>query len=91
MVVRFREAIFRFQARLINVENGEIVMSIDVSQGTSRVIPEPKTITINRSGLSNIPEQNIDTDDPDRRRLVVRQVMDSCLNRITKASQGSRR
>lgn len=82
-LVRVREAVFRFQARVINVENGEIVMSIDVSQGTSRVISPPRTMVITSSPIANSSTQVIDTDQPDRRREVVSQVMDTFLARLT--------
>jgi hypothetical protein len=82
-LVRVTESVFRFQARLINVDNGEIVMSIDVSQGTSRAISEPETIDVQMSPLQGATTSEIDTDDPERRREVVTQVMDSFLVRLS--------
>jgi hypothetical protein len=81
-LVRVQEAIFRVQARVISVENGEILMSIDVSQGTSSAIPEPKAIVVQSSPTQGVATQTIDTDDPDRRRRAVSQVMDTLLARL---------
>jgi hypothetical protein len=86
-LVRIREAVFKLQARVINVENGEIVMSIDVSQGTSRVISPPMTISVRSSPIGSGSTNEIDTDEPDRRRAVVSQVMDTFLARLAQGSQ----
>jgi hypothetical protein len=85
-LVRVREAVFRFEARVINVEDGEIVMSIDVSQGTSRVISSPMTVPITSSPLETASKRDIDTDEPDRRRVVVKQVMDGLVSRLTQGA-----
>lgn len=85
-LVRVREAVFKLQARVINVENGEIVMSIDVSQGTSRVVSSPTIISVQSSPIGNGSTNDIDTDDPDRRRAVVSQVMDAFLARLVQGS-----
>ena len=82
-LVRVHEAQFRFQARVISVDNGEIVMNIDVAQSTSRVIPETKTIEVTSSPIQHSSGQRIDTDEPERRRWVVSQVMDTFLARLT--------
>jgi hypothetical protein len=89
-LVRVREAVFRFQARVINVENGEIVMSIDVSQGTSRVISPPRTMVVTSSPMSGSSTRAIDTDQPDRRRAAISQVMDTFLERLTQRTAAAK-
>lgn len=81
-LLRVREAIFLMRARLINVENGEIVMSLDVSQGTSRVIDPPKEIKVESNPMQGVQTQAIDTDTTERRRTVVDQVMRTFLSRL---------
>jgi hypothetical protein len=80
--VKVREAVFHFQAKVISVDKGEIVMSIDASQGTSRVLQEPKGIEITTS-LAGADAREIETDMPDRRQSAVDQVMAVLLARLT--------
>jgi hypothetical protein len=78
--VRIKESRFTFQAKLINVENGEIVVSMDFSQGTSRVEP-PLDIRV-QLGRDEIIA-TIDT--PERQRKAVKQVMEAFSSHISTA------
>jgi hypothetical protein len=71
-VIRMKEARFTFQAKLINVENGEIVVSMEISQSTSRVSP-----TIDMDVLVSRGQTIITADTPQRRQATVTQVMDA--------------
>jgi hypothetical protein len=84
-LVQVGEAIFKFQARLISVDNGEILMNIEILQGTSRVSP-PQKLDVTSSPLNGMSRHFIDTDGPDRRQTVVSQVMAAFLSRL---SQGT--
>jgi hypothetical protein len=81
--VRVREAFYQFQARVISVDKGEIVMSIEASQTTSRSPAQPITFSWQSSpgGLSGPRE--IDTNTPEHRREVVDEVMAVVLARLT--------
>jgi hypothetical protein len=80
--VKVSEVVFHFQAKVISVDDGEIVMSIDASQGTSRVLEQPKSIEITTSPAGS-GAREIDTDMPDRRQSAVDQVMAVLLARLT--------
>jgi len=79
------EAIFKFQARVISVDNGEILMNIEISQGTSRVSPR-QTIEVTSSPLDGLSTHFIDTDGPDRRREVVSEVMAAFFSRLAQGT-----
>jgi hypothetical protein len=70
--VRVKEARFTFQAKLINVENGEIVVSMEISQSTSRVSP-----ATNIKGQASTRETIAIIDTPQRRQAAVEQVMEA--------------
>jgi len=76
--VRIKEAKFTFQAKLINVENGEIMVSMDISQSTSRVSP-----AVNMSVPLNQGHTTIKVDTSQRRKEVVFQVMDAFSDHIS--------
>jgi hypothetical protein len=76
--IRIKEARFDFQAKLINVENGEIVLSMDISQSTSRVSP-----MTSMDVLANRGETTITIDSPQRRQAAVVQVMDAFNSHIS--------
>ncbi len=61
-------------------------MNIDVAQGTSRVIPEAKTINVTISPIQGASTDEIGTDEPDRRRTAVSQVMAAVLARLTEGN-----
>jgi hypothetical protein len=76
-VVRIKEARFGFEAKLINVENGEIVISVDLSQSTSRVAPSlDMIIQLNRE------ETVIEIDTLKRRQAATTQVMEGFSSHI---------
>ncbi len=78
-----KEARYTFQARLINVENGEILVSVDIAQSTSRVAP------IDWEVQSRGSETIAPIDTPQRRRRAVTQVMEALSNHISpRDSQG---
>lgn len=83
-LARVHEAVFRFQARLINVVNAEIVMAVDIMQGTSRVT-SPWTMRISSRGAS----AEIDTNTAERRRAAVTQVMRAFLARLARTSESA--
>ena len=76
--IRIKEARFVFQAKLINVENGEILVSMDISQSTSRVSP-----MTSMDVLPNREESTMSIDSPQRRQAAVMQVMDAFNNHIS--------
>jgi hypothetical protein len=73
---RVTESVFRLQARVIDVDTGEIVMSIELSQGTSRVASVSQAIDVQSS------QSQIDADGPERKYEARKQVMDSFLARL---------
>jgi hypothetical protein len=82
-VVRVHEKVFSLRARAINVENGEIVMSVDVSQGTSYALPEPKTVAIVEQSLfERVGTKEVTTDEPERLQKAIEQVLDAFLSRL---------
>jgi hypothetical protein len=83
--IRIKEARFTFQAKLINVENGEIVVSMDISQSTSRVSP-----MTSMDVLPNREETTMTIDSPQRRQAAVMQVMDAFNNHISARSPQAR-
>ena len=85
-LVRVKEAVFRIQARLIDVKDGSIKLSIDVSQGTSRVVETPKSIPFSFGLFSDVPHE-ITTDTKERRALAFAQVMDVFLDKVATVSK----
>jgi hypothetical protein len=76
--VRMKEARFTFQAKVINVENGEILVSMDISQSTSRVPP-----AINSTVRLSPGETIVTVDTPARRQSAVFQVMEALNAHVT--------
>jgi len=75
--VRVKEARLRFQAKLINVENGEIVILMDFSQSTSRVAPKlDMEVQLGRR------EPVITIDTRQLRQAVLTQVMDAFSSHV---------
>jgi hypothetical protein len=75
--VRMKEERFSFQAKVINVDDGEILVSMDISQSTSRVSPAINTNVQLRRG-----ETILTVDTPERRQAAVVQVMEALNNHI---------
>ena len=75
--LRVKEARLSFQAKLINVENGEIVISMEFSQSTSRVAP-PLHIDVPLSSEETI----ITIDNRQRRQAALTQVMEAFSSHI---------
>ena len=82
-LLRVQEGVFKLQARVIDVDSGEIVVSIDLAQTTTRALPEPRTMTMTVGGTEPMPD--ISTDDAQRRQLVVDQVMNVLIARLNSA------
>jgi hypothetical protein len=87
IVVRVKEARFTFQAKLINVENGEIVVSMEISQSTSRVSPAINIPNVNGQASRMEP---IVVDTPQRRQAAVTQVMEAFNSHLSARRSQSR-
>lgn len=76
--IRIKEARFTFQAKVISVEDGEILLSMDISQTTSRVAPR-----LTWTFLGSRDETIISIDTPQRRRAALKQVMEAFSNHMS--------
>lgn len=92
--VKVLESLFHFQARPISADAGEIVMSVEITQSTSRTHTpaDPKTFSwqTTPSGLTGSARE-IDTDSPEHRREVIEEVMSIFLSRLTGSEPSSKK
>jgi hypothetical protein len=82
-LIRVREAVFVLKARLISVHDGRVLMSLDISQGTSRVIEPAKDLEIGSTTRGEA--KTITTDTPARRIAIMDQVVRTLLAKLVQA------
>lgn len=76
-----KEAIFRFEARLIETESGRVKLVLDISNGTFGVHDKPMDVPRTASGGAT----DVDTATQIRRAMAANEVIDAAMSRLVAA------